>query len=38
LFDRDRRDSSPVTLEVWRSRGLGQRLMEGLGRVLEPLL
>lgn len=35
LFERDRKDSRPVTLEEWERRGLGGRLMEGVGRLLE---
>lgn len=35
LFDEDRRGSRPVTLEDWQRRGLGQRVLEGVGRLME---
>ena len=35
LFERDRQASRAVTLEAWERRGLGGRLMEGVGRLLE---
>ncbi|HEX5736961.1 MAG TPA: phospholipase D-like domain-containing protein, partial [Hydrogenophaga sp.] len=35
LFEQDRADSKPVTLEAWRQRALHLRLMEGLGRLVE---
>ena len=35
LFDKDRRESRPVALEDWQRRGLGQRVMEGVGRLME---
>jgi cardiolipin synthase len=35
LFERDRKDSRAVTLEEWERRGLGGRLMEGVGRLFE---
>lgn len=38
LFRHDLAASRPVDPAAWARRGLGQRLMEGLGRLLEPLL
>ncbi len=38
LFQRDVRTSTRIDAQAWQQRGLGQRLMEGLGRLLEPLL
>jgi cardiolipin synthase len=38
LFSRDLQNSRVVNLGTWRQRGLGARLMEWLGRALEPLL
>lgn len=38
LFERDRTASKAVTLEEWRQRGLDDRAMETLGRMLERLL
>lgn len=38
LFERDRAASQPITLEEWRQRGLDDRAMETLGRMLERLL
>jgi cardiolipin synthase A/B len=38
LFRRDLAAARPVDPVAWTRRGLGQRLMEGLGRLLEPLL
>ena len=35
LFERDRKDSRAVTLEEWQRRGLGGRVMEGVGRLFE---
>ena len=35
LFERDRAASVPVTLQAWRQRGLNDRAMERLGRLLE---
>jgi len=38
LFSRDLAASQRIDLTTWAHRGLGQRLMEGLARVIEPLL
>ncbi len=38
LFERDRDASQPVTLEEWRQRGLSDRAMETLSRMLERFL
>lgn len=38
LFERDRAASNPITLEAWRQRGLNDRAMETLGRLLERFL
>ncbi len=38
LFERDRAASQPITLEEWRQRGLDDRAMETLSRMLERLL
>ena len=38
LFERDRAASKPVTLEQWRQRGVSDRAMETLGRMMERLL
>lgn len=38
LFRHDVAASQPVDPAAWARRGLGQRLLEGLGRLLEPLL
>jgi cardiolipin synthase len=38
LFERDRAASKPVTLEDWRQRGVDDRAMETLGRLLERFL
>ncbi len=38
LFERDRAASKPVTLEQWRRRGVGDRAMETLSRMMERLL
>jgi cardiolipin synthase len=38
LFARDLAASEPIDAERWARRGLGQRLMEGIARVIEPLL
>lgn len=38
LFERDRAASRPITLEDWRRRGLDDRAMETLGRLLERFL
>lgn len=38
LFRRDVAAAKPVDAAAWSRRGLGQRLMEGLGRLFEPLL
>ncbi len=38
LFERDRAVSKPITLEAWRRRGLNNRAMETLSRMIERLL
>ena len=38
LFERDRAASKPVTLEEWRRRGLNDRAMETLSRMMERML
>ncbi len=38
LFERDREASEPITLEQWRRRGLDDRTMEVLGRLMERML
>ncbi len=38
LFTRDLATSTPIEPRHWAQRGLGQRLLEGLARVIEPLL
>jgi cardiolipin synthase len=35
LFEKDRAESEPVTLETWRQRALHLRMMEGFGRLIE---
>jgi cardiolipin synthase len=35
LFEQDRAESEPVTLEAWRQRPLHLRMMEGFGRLIE---
>ena len=38
LFVRDQAVSQRIEAERWAQRGLGQRLLEGFARVIEPLL
>lgn len=38
LFERDRNASKAITLEAWRRRGLDDRAMEALSRLMERLL
>jgi cardiolipin synthase len=38
LFQRDVRTSTRIDPQAWQQRGLGQRMLEGLGRLFEPLL
>jgi cardiolipin synthase len=38
LFARDVAASTPVEAAAWAQRGIGQRLMEGFARLIEPLL
>ena len=38
LFERDRDASKQVTLEEWRRRGLNDRAMETLSRLMERML
>jgi cardiolipin synthase len=38
LFERDRDASRRVTLEEWRRRGLNDRAMETLSRLMERML
>ncbi|KQY88887.1 phosphatidylserine/phosphatidylglycerophosphate/cardiolipin synthase family protein [Pelomonas sp. Root1444] len=38
LFARDVTASKPILAEQWARRGLGQRLLEGFARIVEPLL
>ncbi|MBT9464076.1 phospholipase D-like domain-containing protein [Hydrogenophaga sp.] len=38
LFERDRAASKPITLEAWRRRGLNNRAMETLSRIVERFL
>lgn len=35
LFEKDRAESEPITLDTWRQRALHRRLLEGMGRMLE---
>lgn len=35
LFERDRAASRPITAQAWQQRGLGSRLLEGVGRLVE---
>lgn len=38
LFQRDLKASTPIEMQAWQRRGLWQRLTEGFGRLVEPML